>query len=180
MRVSGLKDPSFLALAAQTKTFSIYEPQISISQMNYLGPLAPGSTAKYLFLLEDTLYKGNDTVFVISYKPRSRTKFDGLKGLLYINTDGYAVQNVTAEAAERDESFSIRFQQLHEKIGGTVHAAVGAGYPESGSNNESGLHWDMVCEMRQRGTCPGGTIEGDGEVFHRNGRFVKPGWPGND
>jgi hypothetical protein len=123
MRVSGLKDPSFLALAAQTKTFSIYGPQVSISQKNYLGPLAPGSTSKYLFLLEDTLYKGADSVYVISYKPRSRTKFDGLKGLLYINTDGYAVQNVTAEAAERDENFSIRFQQLHEKVPGTSSGA---------------------------------------------------------
>ncbi|MCB0766199.1 MAG: carboxypeptidase-like regulatory domain-containing protein [Flavobacteriales bacterium] len=118
MRVSGLKDPSFLALAAQTKTFSIYDPQIGISQKLYLGPLAPGSTRKYLFLLEDTLYQGSDSVFVISYKPRSRTKFLGLKGLLYINTDGYAVQNVTAEAAERDGSASIRFQQLHEKVAG--------------------------------------------------------------
>lgn len=116
MRVSGLKDPSFLALAAQTKTFSIYEPQIGISQKLYLGPLAPGSTKKYLFLIEDTLYQGADSVFVISYKPRSRTNFLGLKGLLYINTNGYAVQNVTAEAAERDESASIRFQQLHEKV----------------------------------------------------------------
>jgi hypothetical protein len=116
MRVSGLKDPSFLALAAQTKTFSIYEPQITISEKTYLGPLAPASTNKYLFLLEDTLYQGADSVFVISYKPRSRTKFNGLKGLLYIHTGGYAVQNVTAEAAEREEGFSIRFQQLHEKV----------------------------------------------------------------
>jgi aminopeptidase len=67
-----------------------------------------------------------------------------------------------------------------EKVGGTFHAAVGAGYPESGNTNESGLHWDMVCEMRQRGASPGGTIEADGEVFHRNGRFHKSGWPGND
>ena len=118
MRVSGLKDPSFLALAAQTKTFSIYEPQISIGQKFYLGPLAPGSTNKYLFLLEDTLYSGVDSVYVISYRPRSRTNFEGLKGLLYIHTGGYAVQNVTAEAAERDASFSIRFQQLHEKVEG--------------------------------------------------------------
>lgn len=59
-----------------------------------------------------------------------------------------------------------------EKIGGTFHAAVGAGYPESGSTNESGLHWDMVCELRKRGTCPGGTIAADGVVFHREGRVV--------
>ena len=67
-----------------------------------------------------------------------------------------------------------------EKIGGTFHAAVGAGYPDSGSSNESGLHWDMVCELRPSGRSPGGTIEADGEVFHRGGKFVRAGWPGND
>jgi len=62
-----------------------------------------------------------------------------------------------------------------EKIGGTFHAAVGAGYPESGSTNESGLHWDMVCDLRS-----GGSIAADGEVFHQNGRFAQAGWPGPD
>lgn len=66
-----------------------------------------------------------------------------------------------------------------EKIGGTFHAAVGAGYPESGSTNESGLHWDMVCDLRNRGGNPGGTIEADGQVFHKNGKFVQAGWPGS-
>lgn len=59
-----------------------------------------------------------------------------------------------------------------EKIGGTFHAAVGAGYPESGNSNESGLHWDMVCDLRPRAGLAGGTIEADGEVFHRDGKFV--------
>lgn len=67
-----------------------------------------------------------------------------------------------------------------EKIGGTFHAAVGAGYPESGSSNESGLHWDMVCDLRPTAKSPGGTIEADGEIFHRGGRFLRAGWPGND
>ncbi len=62
-----------------------------------------------------------------------------------------------------------------EKIGGTFHAAVGAGYPETGNSNESGLHWDMVCDLRT-----GGTITVDGEVISRDGRFVFPGWPGNE
>lgn len=61
-----------------------------------------------------------------------------------------------------------------EKIGGTFHAAVGAGYPETGNSNESGLHWDMVCDLRQ-----GGTITVDGEVISRDGKFVFDGWPGN-
>lgn len=65
-----------------------------------------------------------------------------------------------------------------EKIGGTFHAAVGAGYPKSGNDNESGLHWDMVCDLRTRETgaaedLPGGTITADGEIFHHHGRLTK-------
>jgi len=60
-----------------------------------------------------------------------------------------------------------------EKIGGTFHAAVGEGYPETGNKNKSGLHWDMVCDLRE-----GGTISCDGEVISRDGRFVFEGWPG--
>jgi len=67
-----------------------------------------------------------------------------------------------------------------EKIGGTFHAAVGAGYPETGNDNQSGLHWDMVCDLRPRnGRGTGGTINVDGEVISRDGKFVFDGWPGS-
>jgi aminopeptidase len=59
-----------------------------------------------------------------------------------------------------------------EKIGGTVHFALGAGYPETGNTNQSGLHWDMVLDMRQ-----GGYIEVDGEKFSENGKFLREGFP---
>lgn len=117
MRVSGLKDPSLLALAAQTKTFSIYEPQIVLNERNYLSPIGPASTRHYLFLLEDTLYEKGDSVFVITFRPRSNTRFDGLKGLLYVNTDGYAVQNVIAEPMERSGGLGLKIQQMHARAG---------------------------------------------------------------
>jgi aminopeptidase len=60
-----------------------------------------------------------------------------------------------------------------EKIGGTVHFALGAGYPETGNNNQSGLHWDMVVDLRE-----GGFIEIDGVKFSENGRFLREGFPG--
>jgi aminopeptidase len=54
-----------------------------------------------------------------------------------------------------------------EKIGGTCHMALGAGYPDTGSLNRSGLHWDMVCDLRS-----GGEIHADGEVIYRDGAFL--------
>jgi aminopeptidase len=59
-----------------------------------------------------------------------------------------------------------------EKIGGTFHAALGAAYPETGATNESGLHWDMVCDLRQ-----GGKVLVDGKLISENGRFLDPAWP---
>lgn len=53
-----------------------------------------------------------------------------------------------------------------EKIGGTLHMAVGAGYPETGSKNQSVVHWDMICDMRQDSE-----IHVDGELFYKNGEF---------
>jgi aminopeptidase len=53
-----------------------------------------------------------------------------------------------------------------EKIGGTFHLALGRGYPETGSGNESAIHWDMICDMRD-----GGEIIVDDELFYQSGEF---------
>lgn len=54
-----------------------------------------------------------------------------------------------------------------EKIGGTIHMALGASYPETGGRNQSAIHWDMICDMRQ-----GGEIYTDGQLFYRAGEFL--------
>lgn len=118
MRVSGLQDPSLLAPIASTKTFSIYEPQVRISEKSYLSPIGPNSTDRYLFVLEDTLLQGRDSIFVISYQPRQGRKFDALKGVLWVSTDGYALQNVIAEPVERDGGTGIKLQQRFERVKG--------------------------------------------------------------
>jgi aminopeptidase len=53
-----------------------------------------------------------------------------------------------------------------EKIGGTFHFAVGEGFPECGGKNESGLHWDMLCDMAES------EVTVDGDTFYRNGNFA--------
>ncbi len=45
--------------------------------------------------------------------------------------------------------------------------ALGAGYPETGSKNQSAIHWDMICDLRR-----GGEIRVDDELLYKNGKFV--------
>lgn len=54
-----------------------------------------------------------------------------------------------------------------EKIGGTIHLALGESYAETGGVNKSAIHWDMICDLRR-----GGEIRIDGEVFERDGKFL--------
>lgn len=55
-----------------------------------------------------------------------------------------------------------------EKIGGTIHMALGDSMPEAGGKNRSTIHWDMLCDMRN-----GGKIYADEELFYENGEFKK-------
>ncbi|MGI8945121.1 MAG: aminopeptidase [Thermoleophilaceae bacterium] len=55
---------------------------------------------------------------------------------------------------------------LDEKIGGTIHLAIGMSYPETGGVNDSAVHWDMVCDLRR-----GGSITVDGSELQRDGSF---------
>lgn len=54
-----------------------------------------------------------------------------------------------------------------EKIGGSFHVAVGAGYPETGSQNKSAIHWDFICDIKE-----GSEIHVDGDLLYKNGQFV--------
>ncbi len=54
-----------------------------------------------------------------------------------------------------------------EKIGGTMHFALGSSFAQAGGTNVSGLHWDMICDLRRDGE-----VQVDGEVVWRNGRFL--------
>jgi len=53
-----------------------------------------------------------------------------------------------------------------EKLGGTFHMALGAGYPETGSTNQSSIHWDLIADAHQDSE-----IRVDGELFYKDGQF---------
>jgi aminopeptidase len=54
-----------------------------------------------------------------------------------------------------------------EKIGGTMHVALGGGFDEAGTKNKSDLHWDLICDLRQEGE-----VYADGELIWKAGGFL--------
>lgn len=114
-KISGFKDPIFVFLISQMQSTSFYNDRISISDKNYINPVSKGSVKKYFFLIRDTLYNtSGDSIFMISYRPRKGTNFDGLKGTLSINSNHWAIQNVIAEPAGGNEMIKIRMEQMYE------------------------------------------------------------------
>lgn len=99
-RTSGFKELSMATVASSFQPFSFYDNYIKILNHNYVNPLIHNSPSQYDFTLEDTLFQGPDTVFIISFKPYPGKNFEALSGVLYINTNGYAIQNVIASPTE--------------------------------------------------------------------------------
>ena len=120
------------------------------------------------------VYQGREVEDVrIEFKNGKAVKATAAKGEKYLN----AMLDMDKGARYVGElaigtNFGIReFTRnilFDEKIGGTVHMALGKAYPETGSKNESGLHWDMICDLRK-----GGSLYADGEMFFKNGKFLK-------
>src|SRR5437773_1309902 len=96
----------------------------------------------------------------------ARTGNDYLQSLLDMD-DG---SRILAEAA-----FGLNYEIDHfthdilfdEKIGGTMHFALGSSFKKLGGRNESGLHWDMICDLRADGE-----VYADGELVWKAGRFL--------
>lgn len=114
-KVSGFKSPSFSSIVTQFQPFGFYKNTLKILDKNYLNPISKGSLSKYDFRIEDTILNATDTTFILSFKPKKGKNFDGLTGLLYINTNMYAIQNVIAEPFEK-AFISMKIQQKYSFV----------------------------------------------------------------
>lgn len=99
-KVSGLNNPMFATLSSQLQSFSFYDNIFSIGGSDYINPIAPGGIRRYLFVLEDTLFHGQDTTYTIRFRPRKGKNFDGLEGYLFIHTNNWALERVIASPYE--------------------------------------------------------------------------------
>lgn len=111
-RVSGFKNPQFSLNTTSFQPIHFYSTNITLIDKNFLNPISPNSTKSYFFLLKDTLINGKDTTFIIQFTPRRSTNFEGLKGFVHINSNGWAIQNVVAERAEK-AGIDIKIEQQY-------------------------------------------------------------------
>jgi hypothetical protein len=116
-RMSGLSTPGFSLLTTQFQSFSFYNDFVSLMDKKYLSPISKGSTKRYFYQIEDTMYNERaDTIFIIFYRPLKGKNFEGLQGVLHINSNGYAIQSVMAKPFEPSGGFNVHIQQKYELI----------------------------------------------------------------
>jgi hypothetical protein len=118
-RSSGFKSPLFANVATDYQPFSFYKDNISLLGKDFLNPISRNSEARYNFYLTDTTYHQGDTVYVIQFEPKKGKLITGLKGMVSISTDGYAIKNIIAAMADTLSLTGIRIQQNYEKVNGT-------------------------------------------------------------
>ncbi len=118
-KVSGLKKAPFAVTASSFQPFGFYKDYLQLGIETYVSPLIKGSIALYSFRLKETLINLNDTTFIVQFEPKKNKKFKGLSGFLYINSDGYALENVIASPAEKNgTALYFKLQQQYEKVQG--------------------------------------------------------------
>jgi hypothetical protein len=103
-KVSGFTDPIFSTFAQEMQSFHFYDNQVAVLGKQYINPIAFGSLNRYLFILEDSIVNTKDTTYTVFYRPKKGKSFEGLTGRLYINTNGFAIEKVTAKPYVMDTS----------------------------------------------------------------------------
>ncbi|MBZ0287885.1 MAG: aminopeptidase, partial [Anaerolineae bacterium] len=162
-----------LELSIEGRTFINSHGRHSISDGEiYTGPVENSVNGWIRFsfpaLLRGQLINGIQVTFCDG-KAVEATAAENERALLaYLDTDEGA-RYLGEFAIGTNDRIQQRTGQLlfDEKIGGTFHVAFGAGYPDTGSQNHSAIHWDLICDLRQ-----GGRMYADGVLFYENGRFV--------
>ncbi|NOS99276.1 MAG: aminopeptidase [Phycisphaerales bacterium] len=143
----------------------------------FTGPIESATEGEVRFNFP-AVFQGREITDVrLKFRGGKVVDADAAKGrdFLYKMMDQDAGGRILGEVA-MGTNYSIqkftRNTLFDEKIGGTVHMALGASLPRSGGKNKSALHWDMVLDLRR-----GGRIEADGKVISKNGRFTRAGFP---
>jgi hypothetical protein len=111
---SGIDLPLLMVQANQVQNASLYKDYLNIAGKSYPSPLNRDVFYRYAFNLIDTIYPQNDTVFVIKFNPKSDRYFDGLKGIVYINKNSYALQHLNVSPYQQKGKAEINLLQSYQ------------------------------------------------------------------
>ena len=118
-KFSGLKNATFGVTTSDFQPFGFYKDYLVMNNVNFVSPVIDGSINMYKFRLKERIPHETDTTYIISFEPRAGKNFKGLKGLLYINSDGYAIENIIVSPSdEKGMIFTFRLQQKYERVKG--------------------------------------------------------------
>ena len=118
-KISGMKEPTFMYMVNSMQSVSFYDETVSITGTDYVNPISRGSKTRYFFTLESVHPIGqNDSLYVISFHPMRGSSFNGLRGTMTVNSDGWALQSVKATPEGQDALFTADIQQLYQKVEG--------------------------------------------------------------
>ncbi|MFM7851905.1 MAG: DUF5686 family protein, partial [Flammeovirgaceae bacterium] len=115
-KASGFRSPMFANVATDYQPFSFYSDNISLLGKDFLNPISKNSEQRYEFYLTDTTYLENDTVYVIQYEAKRGKLITGLKGMVSISTNGWAIKNIIASSSDSLALTGIRIQQNYERV----------------------------------------------------------------
>ena len=117
-KTSGIKNPLLAAGLTDFQPFTFYDELIFLKIMNktYLNPISMNAWKKYDFDLTDTLINDSDSTFVITFEPKQNATFEGFKGFLHINSDGYALENISVESANNVSLLTFKMQQRYKRV----------------------------------------------------------------
>jgi len=117
-KVAGMKNPTFIYLVNSMQSISFYDENINITGTDYVNPISRNSQRHYFFTLESVNPIGQgDSLYVISFHPMRGSTFNGLRGTMTVNSDGWALQSVKTSPNETNDIYTVIIQQLYQKVG---------------------------------------------------------------
>jgi len=115
-RTAGLQDPIVSVFLAKQQTINFYERDfINIFEANFVNPISANALTIYDFYLEEKLIQGNDTVYMISFKPKENVHFKSLTGKIWITADNFAFTKIEVAPFDKSLGFSFELLQEYEK-----------------------------------------------------------------
>ena len=117
-RFSGLKKTYFTSLVTNVLPFHMYNDFIQLNGRDYSNPISKGWQQRYDIRLADEIINDGDTTYILKFSPKKNVVFNSLKGMVYINTKGYAITHFIGAAREATTNREMHIEQICQFVNG--------------------------------------------------------------